>query len=58
MRVNAQLTHAPAGQPWSLAVGAYNLTGRLYTDPGGPEHVQDAMAQDGRTWRVQFGWAF
>ena len=58
VRVNAQLTHAPAGQAWSLGLGVYNLTGRSYADPGGPEHVQDSIAQDGRRWRLQFGWAF
>jgi outer membrane receptor protein involved in Fe transport len=57
-RVNAQLTHAPAGQRWSLGLGVYNLTGRSYADPAGPEHLQDSMAQDGRRWRLQFGWAF
>jgi outer membrane receptor protein involved in Fe transport len=56
--VNAQLTHAPAGQRWSLGLGVYNLTGRSYADPAGPEHLQDSMAQDGRRWRLQFGWAF
>jgi outer membrane receptor protein involved in Fe transport len=58
VRINAQLTHAPIGQPWSLGVGVYNLTGRTYSDPAGPEHLQDAIAQDGRRWRVQFGWVF
>jgi outer membrane receptor protein involved in Fe transport len=58
VRVNAQLTHAPIGQPWSLSLGAYNLTGRRYADPAGPEHLQDSLAQDGRQWRMQFGWAF
>ena len=36
----------------------YNLTGRNYSDPGGPEHLQDSIAQDGRRWRLQLGWAF
>jgi outer membrane receptor protein involved in Fe transport len=58
VRLNAHLTHAPAGQPWSLGLGLYNLTDRRYADPAGPEHLQDAIAQDGRGWRLQFGWAF
>jgi iron complex outermembrane receptor protein len=58
VRVNAQLTHAPTGQAWSLGLGVYNLTGRSYSDPGGPEHLQDSIAQDGRRWRLQLGWAF
>lgn len=58
VRLNLQLTHAPEGQPWSLGIGVYNVTATRYADPGGPEHVQDSIPQDGRRWRVQFGWAF
>ena len=58
VRINAQLIHAPTGQPWSLSLGVYNLAGRRYADPAGPEHVQDALTQDGRRWRMQLGWAF
>lgn len=58
VRINTHLSHAPAGQPWSIGVGVYNLTGRDYADPAGPEHVQDALAQDGRQWRVQLAWTF
>ena len=48
MRLNAQFILAPAGERWSSAVGVYNLTGARYADPAGPEHLQDALAQDGR----------
>ncbi|MEQ1685676.1 MAG: TonB-dependent receptor [Burkholderiaceae bacterium] len=58
LRLNAQLTHAPEGQPWSLGIGVYNLAGTRCADPGGPEHLQDSIPQDGRRWRAQFGWAF
>ena len=58
LRLNAQLTFAPPDRRWSVAVGAYNLTGTHYADPGGPEHIEDALAQDGRQFRIQVGWAF
>ncbi len=58
VRANAQLAYAPAGERWSAAFGLYNLTGARYADPGGPEHLQDALAQDGRQWRVQLGWSY
>jgi outer membrane receptor protein involved in Fe transport len=57
-RVNLQLNHAPAGQPWSLGLGVVNLTNQRYADPGGPEHVQDTLPQDGREFVLRFGWAF
>lgn len=55
-RLNAQFTIAPAGERWSFAIGAYNLAGTHYADPGGPEHLQDTLPQDRRVWRLQFGW--
>lgn len=58
VRINAQLGHAPAGDRWSVSAAVYNLGGTRYDDPAGPEHVQDTLAQDGRQWRVQFGWRF
>ncbi|HEY9067787.1 MAG TPA: TonB-dependent receptor, partial [Burkholderiaceae bacterium] len=57
-RANAQLSYAPAGQPWSIAFGVYNLTGERHWDPAGPELVQDAIQQDGREFRLQLGWTF
>lgn len=57
-RVNAQLGWAPPGAPWSLALGIYNLGNAHYSDPGGPEHLEDTLAQDGRSLRLQLGWSF
>ena len=57
-RLNAQVLLAPAGEHWSFAIGAHNLGGARYADPAGPEHLQDSLPQDGRVWRVQFGWGF
>jgi outer membrane receptor protein involved in Fe transport len=58
LRLNAHLTHAPVGQPWTVGLGVYNLTDRRYADPAGPEHVQDAIEQDGRSWRLQLSRVF
>jgi iron complex outermembrane receptor protein len=57
-RLNANFTLAPPGQRWTVGVAAYNLTGRRYSDPAGPEHLEDTLAQDGRELRVQLGWSF
>jgi outer membrane receptor protein involved in Fe transport len=58
LRLNAQLNLAPPGERWSAAFGLYNLTGSRYADPGGPEHLEDSLVQDGRQFRVQLGWSF
>ncbi|HEX7649004.1 MAG TPA: TonB-dependent receptor [Noviherbaspirillum sp.] len=36
----------------------YNLFDRRYADPGGEEHVQDAIPQDGRNLRVKLSYSF
>lgn len=36
----------------------YNLFGRRYADPGAEEHLQDAIRQDGRSFRVRLGYTF
>ncbi|MBI4984378.1 MAG: TonB-dependent receptor [Rhodocyclales bacterium] len=41
---------------WS--VGIYNLAGKRYWDPGGREHVQDALPADGRQVRVRWETVF
>lgn len=58
LRLNGQFSLAPAGERWSASLGLYNLTGARYADPGGPEHLEDSLAQDGRQFRAQFGWSF
>lgn len=57
-RVNLQFNLAPPGQPWNLGIGVVNLTGHRHADPAGPEHLSDALEQDGREFVVRFGWAF
>ena len=58
VHVNAHLNYAPAGRPWSVALGIYNLGDERHQDPVGPELAQDAIRQDGRELRLQLGWAF
>ena len=36
----------------------YNLFNKEYEDPGGEEHVQDTIEQDGRTFRIKLTYAF
>lgn len=37
-----------------IEYGIYNLTDARYADPGAEEHVQRAIMQDGRTFRLRF----
>ena len=37
----------------TIGVGIYNLLGKDYADPGSTEHVQAAIPQDGRNYRLQ-----
>jgi outer membrane receptor protein involved in Fe transport len=41
-----------------LTLGLYNLLDQHYSDPGGVEHVQDSIPQDGLTFRTQVRYAF
>jgi len=41
-----------------LSASVYNLFDRRYADPGAEEHVQDAIVQNGRTYRLKLSYAF
>lgn len=41
-----------------LSASVYNLFDREYADPGSNEHRQDAIAQDGRTYRLKMTYRF
>jgi iron complex outermembrane receptor protein len=41
-----------------ISVGAYNLFNTRYADPGGEEHRQPSIQQDGRTWRLKLTYVF
>ncbi len=41
-----------------LSASIYNLTGTDFSDPGGQEHRQDVIPQDGRSYRVKAQYEF
>lgn len=41
-----------------ISASIYNLFDRRYADPGAEEHVQDAIGQNGRTFRIKLSYAF
>jgi outer membrane receptor protein involved in Fe transport len=41
-----------------VSASVYNLFDRRYADPGSGEHVQDAIQQDGRNFRLKVGYTF
>ncbi len=48
---NLNLLYTPAGQPWEIALGIYNLFDRHYTDPVATDEILGA-----RRWQIpQFG---
>ena len=49
---NLVLTSPPARR-FSFTLGLYNVFNHSYSDPGAEEHVQQAIAQDGRTARAR-----
>ena len=42
----------------SVSLSVFNLFDKTYGDPGGTEHAQDVIPQDGRSVRVQFRYDF
>ena len=41
-----------------ISGSVYNLFNKKYGDPGGEEHVQDILQQDGRTFRIKVTYLF
>jgi iron complex outermembrane receptor protein len=41
-----------------LSASIYNLFDKRYSDPGAQEHVQDLIAQDGRSYRFKLNYRF
>jgi len=41
-----------------ISAGVYNLFDHQYDDPGAEEHLQDAIEQDGRTYRLKITYRF
>jgi outer membrane receptor protein involved in Fe transport len=55
--LNATVDWAPIGTPWTVAAGAYNLTGRTLADGGGGA-LPSALLGDGRRLQLQLARAF
>jgi len=55
--LNLNLTYRTPIDKLKLTAGLYNLFDQSYPDPGGPEHRQDRIPQDGFTFRVQVRYA-
>ena len=47
---------ARSSRGFTLVGSVRNLFDRTYQDPGSEEHPQDAIRQDGRTFRVGLEW--
>jgi iron complex outermembrane receptor protein len=58
LRTNLTLSYNKIFPGLDVSAGLYNLFNRQYSDPGGGEHVQDSIAQDGRSFRVRLGYRF
>ena len=50
------LSHAIAH--WEISASLYNAFNQRYSDPGGPELLEDLILQDGRTFRLKFMYHF
>ncbi len=55
---NLTLTYGGLAKGADLSLSFYNLFDKAYSDPGSVEHVQDAIAQDGRTARLKLTYRF
>jgi iron complex outermembrane receptor protein len=41
-----------------VSASLYNLFDKAYSDPGGEEHLQDVIPQDGRGWRLKLDYRY
>lgn len=56
--VNATLFAREVAKGLELSASVYNLLDKRYSDPGGPEHVQDELEQDGLSFRLKLTYRF
>ena len=50
---NLTLLEQTLGKHLDLSAGVHNIIDKNYFDPGGPEDVQDAIQQNGRSFRCK-----
>ena len=55
---NLTLLNESLAKNLELSATIYNLFDKRYSDPGGEEHVQDLIAQDGRNYRLKLDYGF
>jgi len=55
---NLTFTHNGLAKGVELSFSLYNLFDKAYGDPGSLEHLQDVIAQDGRTVRLKLTYRF
>lgn len=55
---NLNLTADRLAPGLEASLGLYNIFNKRYADPGGTEHVQDAIRQDGRSIRLKLWYRF
>lgn len=55
---NLTLLSERLAQGLELSATLYNLFDTRYADPGGQEHIQDLIAQDGRSYRLKLTYRF
>lgn len=55
---NLTLSSARLAPGLDVSASVYNLFDRAYADPGAEEHAQDAIRQDGRSFRLKLTYAF
>jgi outer membrane receptor for ferrienterochelin and colicin len=53
---NINLLGRKIGEHMDLSAGLYNVLDKRYFDPSSSENLQDAIQQDGRTFRVKMTW--
>jgi outer membrane receptor protein involved in Fe transport len=56
--VHGNLVWSPPTSSWSLGLSAQNLLNKRFVDPAGPEHLQQTLLRDGRTWSLQANYGF
>lgn len=56
--VNLTLLGERLAKNLEISASVYNLLDKRYSDPGGQEHLQDLIAQDGRSYRLKLNYRF
>ena len=56
--MNATLLSRELRPGMEISASIYNVFDRKFRFPGGPEHLQDTIEQDGRTFRVKVSYRF